>query len=924
MPSTAEGATTGVAGPHHPPAAPGAVPGPDLDAPLDRLWHELRSGPEGLDERDAARRLQVQGPNALPARSRASWPRALARQVVHPLALLLWAASGLALLAGTPVLAAAIVVVVLLNAGLAFWQEQHAEHAVAALEAYLPARTRVLRGGVAREIPAVEVVTGDVVLLGEGAAVPADGRLVSGAVEIDMSALTGESVPVARRAGAHPPGPVLEAPDLVFRGTTCTVGSARAVVTGTGVHTEIGRIAALTGHVGHRESPLEVQVRRVAWLIAAVALGTGAAFLPIGLLAGLSFTAALVFAIGLLVANVPEGLLPTITLALAAGVRSLARHGAVIRRLSAVETLGSTTVICTDKTGTLTRNRMRPHALWTPARGRGDPDRDASAAPQAARVAQRCSDADLPNPARGTGSGDPTELALLVFAAAAGLDTRAATRLRDRRAVHPFDPVLTRMSTVDDTPDGLAVHTKGAVEAVLERCTALRRDGGVTELDAAGRAEVLTATADLAADGLRVLALAGRPAGPGDVGADRAAVESGLVLEALVGLVDPPRPSVRPAVARCHAAGIAVHVVTGDHPVTAEAVARAVGIGAHGLRVVGGAELAGLREGALDALLAAGDEIVFARVAPEQKLRIVEALGHLGEVVAVTGDGVNDAPALRRADIGVAMGASGTDVAREAATMVLTDDDFATIERAVAEGRRVYDDVRKFVLYIFAHAVPEVVPFLVFALSGGAVPLGLTVLQILAIDLGTETLPALALGREPAEPGVMSRPPRPRSEGVIRPRMLWRAWGLLGLTSAALTTGAFLVVLLRAGWTPGAPTGPGSALHPAYVEATTATFVGIVACQIGTAFAARTEHASLRSVGLGTNPLLWWGIGFEVLVTAAVVYLPVAQHLVGTAPLDAATVALLLCCAPLVWGVDELDRWRRRRHVRPISERRTR
>ncbi|GAA4731391.1 cation-translocating P-type ATPase [Actinomycetospora chibensis] len=901
----------------HPPVGedePGpAPPAAGVDAPLERLWHELRSGPEGLDERDAARRLQVQGPNALPVRGGPSWPRALAHQLVHPLALLLWAAAGLALVAGTPVLAAAVVIVIALNAALAFWQEQHAERAVAALEAYLPAGARVLRGGVAREVPASEIVTGDVVLLAEGAAVPADGRLVAGTVELDMSALTGESIPAPRRAGPHPPGPVLEAPDLVFRGTTCTSGSARAVVTGTGAHTEIGRIAALTGHVGHHESPLEQQVRRVAWLITAVAVGVGAAFLPIGLAAGLSFSAALVFAIGLLVANVPEGLLPTITLALAAGVRSLARHGAVVRRLSAVETLGSTTVICTDKTGTLTENRMSPQAFWAPATGRGDPTRDAGAAPALARVAQRCSDADLPDPARGRGSGDPTELALLALAAAAGLDTRAEARSRRRVALHAFDPVLRLMSTVDETPDGPAVHTKGAVEAVLARCTRLRRAAGAVPLGADERDEVLAVAEGLAAEGLRVLALATRPATAADARAPRADVEAGLVLEGLVGLFDRPRDSVAPAITRCHAAGISVHVVTGDHPATAGAVARAVGIGADGLRVVTGVELAALRDDDLDALLGAGDEIVFARVAPEDKLRIVEALEHLGEVVAVTGDGVNDAPALRRADIGIAMGASGTDVAREAATMVLTDDDFATIERAVAAGRRVYDDVRKFVVYIFAHAVPEVVPFLLFALSGGSIPLGLTVLQILAIDLGTETLPALALGREPAEPGLMDRPPRPRSEGLVRPRMLWRAWGLLGITSAVLTTGAFLLVLLRAGWTPGAPTGPGSALHPAYLEATTATFVGIVACQIGTAFAARTEHASLRSVGLGTNPLLWWGIAFEVLVTAAVVYLPVGQQVVGTAPLDAPTVALLLCCAPLVWGVDELDRWRRRR-----------
>ncbi|HEY2195768.1 MAG TPA: cation-transporting P-type ATPase, partial [Actinomycetospora sp.] len=642
------------------------------------------------------------------------------------------------------------------------------------------------------------------------------------------------------------------------------------------------------------------------------AVGVGAAFLPIGLLAGLSFTAALVFAVGLLVANVPEGLLPTITLALAGGVRSLARRGAVVRRLSAVETLGSTTVICTDKTGTLTENRMRPQAFWTPPTGRGDPRTGAGEAPDLARVAQRCSEADLLGVDAGTGTGDPTELALLALAAAAGLDARAATRERDRLAVHPFDPVRKRMSTVDRTPAGVVVHTKGAVEEVLALATRVRRAAGVVALDDAGRAEVLDAVRALAADGLRVLALASRPASAADAAAPRADVEAGLVFEGLVGLLDPPRPSVAAAVARCHTAGIRVHVVTGDHPLTAAAVARSVGVGGPAPRVVTGTELAAMRDRDLDALLGLGEEIVFARAAPEDKLRIVEALEHLGDVVAVTGDGVNDAPALRRADIGVAMGVAGTDVAREAATMVLTDDDFASIERAVAAGRRVYDDVRKFVVYIFAHAVPEIVPFLLFALTGGAVPLGLTVLQILAIDLGTETLPALALGREPAEPGIMERPPRPRSEGVIRGRMLWRAWGLLGVTSAVLTTGAFLVVLARAGWTPGAPTGPGTALHPAYLRATTATFVGIVACQIGTALAARTEHASLRTVGLWTNPLLWWGIAFELVVTAVIVWTPVGQEVVGTAPLDAGTVALLLCFAPVVWGVDELSRWSRR------------
>jgi magnesium-transporting ATPase (P-type) len=415
-----------------------------------------------------------------------------------------------------------------------------------------------------------------------------------------------------------------------------------------------------------------------------------------------------------------------------------------------------------------------------------------------------------------------------------------------------------------------------------------------------------------------VLAVARRDLGPATPGAappDREATDRDLCLVGLVGLADPPRPGVAGAVAACHTAGIRVHVVTGDHASTATEIARRVGIGAD--RSVDGAVVDALPEADLRTLLTGGGELVFARATPETKLRIADALHATGEVVAMTGDGVNDAPALRRADIGVAMGRSGTDVAREAATVVLTDDDFSTLTAGVREGRRVFDDVRKFVLYIFAHAIPEIVPFLLFALSGGAVPLPLTVLQILAIDLGTETLPALALGREPAEPGLMERPPRPRSEGVITGRLLWRAWGLMGLLSAVLVVGAFLAVLLHAGWRPGDPVGPGAALHTAYRQATTATFAGIVACQVGTAFAARTEWASLRSVGLTSNPLLLWGILGELAFTAVVVYAPPAQAVVGTAALPGWVLLLLLPFPVVVWGADEVLRAARRRAEHP-------
>ncbi|HWD05327.1 MAG TPA: cation-transporting P-type ATPase, partial [Amycolatopsis sp.] len=544
-----------------------------------------------------------------------------------------------------------------------------------------------------------EIVPGDVLVLAEGDRVPADARLVEGTLDVDASMLTGESAAVTRMADVHDDASrPLESPVLVFSGTVCVAGAAHAVVHATGRHTEIGRIASLSARVGREESPLERQVRRVAWLIAGVAVVVGIGFLPLGWLAGLSWSAAFVFAIGLLVANVPEGLLPTITLALAAGVRSMAKEGALVKRLSAVETLGSTTVICTDKTGTLTRNSMHVEEVRD---GLGEPLSDAGVL--AASLA-RCSTADLTS-----ASGDPTELALLGYAADHGTAFDPAARETTRETLYSFDPRLKRMSTVDSVDGALFVATKGAPEQVVPRCASVRDASGTevpltTEL----RERIIERVDEMAGRALRVLAVARREAAA--VPGSRDEAESDLCLLGLVGLVDPPRPEVAAAVANCHSAGITVHVVTGDNGRTAAEIARRVGIGAD--RVISGDELAELPEPALDEALTADGEIVFSRAAPEDKLRIADALRDCGEVVAMTGDGVNDAPALRRADIGVAMGVGGTDVAKEAATVVLTDDNFATIVAGVREGRRVFDNVRKFVLYIFAHAVPEVLPFL--------------------------------------------------------------------------------------------------------------------------------------------------------------------------------------------------------------------
>jgi magnesium-transporting ATPase (P-type) len=934
------------------PPESGSAEQPDPEERVALLLRDLRAARAGLSSREAQRRLVQYGPNELTRRGGRRWPKELARQFTHPLALLLWAAALLSYLVGIVAVAVAIVVVIAVNAIFAFVQEAQAERAVEALARFLPAQAKVLRDGVEREIPARELVPGDVLAIEEGDRVSADARLLSGAVEVDLSMLTGESVPVLRSAELVDTSvPLLQARELVLSGTVCTEGDARALVFATGMHTEIGRIASLSERVTAEESPLEHQVRRVAWLIALIAVLMGVAFIPIAIFgAGLSFTGAIVFAVGLLVGNVPEGLLPVITLALAVGVRGLVREGAVVKRLSAVETLGSTDVICTDKTGTLTENRMRVTSVWSPgeeleldggastrvdasegvhapehapkgpsALARGDVGAGASAgapgpAPRELAIAMAaCNNAQLGD--GGEAIGDPTEVAMMRAAAELLGAASAEQGVRRRRGEFRFDPTLKLMSTLDERESGVWVHTKGSPEAVLSRCVRLLTpDGAERALTPEDRSRAEATVERYARSGLRVLAIARRQLMRGeDEPEHREQVERELCLLGLVAMIDPPRPEVARAVADCHAAGIRVIVITGDHGLTAAAVARQVGIGGQRPRIVTGEELDAMDEHELDELLRGGEELIFARSSPEAKLRIADALRAEGHVVAMTGDGVNDAPALRRADIGIAMGRSGTDVAREASTMVLTDDNFATIALAVQAGRRVYDNIRKFILYIFAHATPEVTPFLVYALGGGAIPLPLTVLQLLAFDVGTETLPALALGREPAEPGLMERAPRERSESVIQPPMLLRAWLFLGLISAVLQMGGFFYVLTKAGWSLGDPTGAGTPLHHGYLQATTMTFFSMVACQIGTAFAARTDRASLRSVGVFSNRLLLYGIAFELLLAGAIVYFPPLQSLLATAALPPDALLLALPFPFIVWGADELRRWALRR-----------
>jgi calcium-translocating P-type ATPase len=898
--------------------------GLDPEEAAELLLRDLHSSRSGLTSVEAGRRLLQYGRNELRRRGGRRWPGELARQFTHPLALLLWLAAALLVAVGSYVVAAAVVLIIFLNAAFAFVQEVHAEHAVEALAAYIPQRAKAHRDGVPREIDATELVPGDIIVIEAGDRIAADIRLLKGAIEVDMSALTGESVTTLRSASILDVDvPVLTAHDLVFSGTSCTGGEAHGVVFATGMNTELGRIAALSERVKQEPSPLERQVRRVAWLIAIVSVALALAFIPLATLGiGLSLVNSVVFAAGLLAGMVPEGLLPVITLALAVAVRALATRGALVKRLSAVETLGSTDVICTDKTGTITENRMRPTHVWTAsgllelddtsALQHGTPADPARAT--VGRIAATCNNARV-EPGEEP-SGDPTEIAVLLAARELGARLAATEREADRCWQFHFDPELKLMSTIDRHHGRLAIRTKGAPEALLPHCTTfLGPQGQQLPLTEPDRQRITAQVDAFAADGLRVLALAERELSPDRRPPHRRGdAETELCFAGLIAMLDPPRPEVAEAVRNCHTAGIRIIMITGDHPLTATAIAQRVGITGSNPTVVSGRQLENLGESELRTLVSRTHDIVFARASPEAKLRIADALREEGHVVAMTGDGVNDAPALRRADIGVAMGRSGTDVAREASTMVLTDDNFASIATAVRDGRRIYDNVRKFIIYIFAHATPEVTPFLFFALGGGRIPLPLTILQLLAFDIGSETLPALALSREPAEPGLMDRPPRPRAEGVIQAPMLIRAWLFLGALVAALQMTGFFYVLTKAGWSLGDPTGPGQPLHHAYQQATTISFLGMIAGQIGTAFAVRTTHASLRSVGGLSNRYLLAAIAGELLLAAVFVYTPPFQKLLGTAALPASDLLFLLPYPFIVWGADELRRYLIRRH----------
>lgn len=839
----------------------------------------------GLTSAEAAANLKQFGRNLLPRQKSKTIGIRLANQFVHYFAVMLWVAGGLAIIASMSQLGIAIFVVIIINGLFAFIQEYRAERATERLRDLLPRRATVVRDGSTQEICADDLTCGDLVLLGAGDRISADLVVLDAqSCLVDSSTLTGESAPLLISAG-----------DQAFAGTFVVEGQARGRVVAIGNSTRLAKIARLTSSGRRPRSPLALELDRVVRIIARIAVVIGGLFMAVAVLVGIRFSDAVLFAIGVTVALVPEGLLPTVTLSLAMGAQRMARRNALVRRLESVETLGSTTFICTDKTGTLTLNQMSVVEVWTPfgsARIQGggyEPIAQMTMAPEAeaavkelALVARRCSSGRAVHEGdRWVARGDPMEAALDVLARRLELDCDAHAKLHPMVKQFPFDPRRKRMSVVV----GDQLYVKGSPETVLS-------------LD--NNKEMAAALARLAGRGLRVIAVAKRTLTGRFLNSTLEQIETELEPLGLVGIEDPPREGVAEALALCKQAGIRVAIVTGDHAATARAVANEIGLLGPNSIVVHADELP--KDEALLGAMIDRDGTVISRVSPEDKLRIAKALQSRGHVVAMTGDGVNDAPALQLADIGVAMGRSGTDVAREAADLVLLDDNFSTIIAAIQEGRATFANVRRFLTYHLTDNVAELVPFIVWALSGGRFPLALGVLQVLALDIGTDLLPAVALGAEP--PRLQLLQLRPRRHHLLDFGVLFRALGLFGPLESLVAMAAFLTTYVDAGWR----LGNSLPLGAVFLAASGAAFTAVVLGQMGTALACRSTTRWMGALGWFSNRLLIFAIGIELLALICFLgFKPIAQELGQSVP-TLAGFLVALAALPTILVADLLHK----------------
>ena len=903
-------------------------------ADTKRILDELGSSPDGLSAAEANIRLQEFGPNVLPSAKKVNFLERFASQFRNLFNVLLIIASALSFFsgwvyndAGSIQMGLAILSVVVLNAFFSLFQEYRAERAVQAIARLVPSNAKALRDGQEKEVNIADIVPGDMLVLEEGDRVPADARLISAfETSVDNSILTGESDP-QRRFATMAPGPIYsitDYQDVIFAGTTIVSGIARAIVLRTGKSTEFGKIVTLSREIKEPSSPLQQEINYTAKVNFVLAILVGAIFFVIArLLVNLNMVDSLLFAIGVMVSLVPEGFQLTVSLSLALTALAMSKRNVVVKRLASVETLGSTTVMCVDKTGTITSGEMMLKKLWVngeifeitgdgfspegfvTVQGRKTNGTGREHMLRLFEAAALCNNAKLVPPSdripRWTILGDPTDGAFMVFAGKGDFNVSQALSTNPRVGLLPFDSKRRMMTSIHrNSGDGLVAYTKGASHEVLTKSVKILLNDQYVRFDADTKNAVERQIDDFAGQGFRVLALAMRVLPEELREFTPETVENDLTFLGLAALFDPPRPMIEFAVKEARHAGMRVIMVTGDHELTAEAIAERVGIVTSPDHVVvSGYELNKLSDDGLANVLDK-QEILFARTTPEQKLRIVRALKAKGETVAVTGDGVNDAPALMEAEVGIAMGVGGTDVARESADMVLLDNNFISMVEGVKLGRGMFDNLKKFVYYIFTHNWAELVAFIVFVLL--QVPLPLLVVQVLAIDLAVEVFPSLALVMEPPEPDVMNRPPRRLGSRLIDAHILLRALYVGIIVGVGSLVWAFHT-WMTSGWSFGQAT-VGDPL--VYAKGTTIVMAGIVAGQLGNLFSARTSSGSAFRLNPLRNRWLFLGIFMQLAILVTMVYVPFLQPLFHTASLSLTDWLILYSLAPIVLFVEEI------------------
>jgi magnesium-transporting ATPase (P-type) len=903
-------------------------------ASIEDLFKEYDTGPEGLSDEEVERRLRETGSNVIPKGKKVSLARKILLQFTNMFNLLLLVAASLSFLSAFTFhdptslqMGFAIIVVIVLSIVFSLFQEYRAEQAVQVIKKLIPTKTKAIRNGQMKEIEVTETVPGDIIALEEGDRVPADLRLFSAfEVSVDNSILTGESEAQRRFATMSPEMQTdnpFDAHNLLFAGTTLVSGIARGVVLATAASTEFGKIVSLSGKAHEPLSSLEKDIAHTAKLNFLLAIGVSLIFFSAALLVvRLNLATSILFAIGVMISLVPEGFQLTVSLSLALTARKMAERNVVVKRLSSVETAGSMTVLCVDKTGTITSGEMMVRQVWAADKvfdvtGDGySPDgqitfkdrkldrEESLAINKLLEVGAFCNNAKLNAPSdrisRWTVLGDPTDGAFLVFAGKGDFNVSKALKENRRIGLIPFDSIRRMMTSVHSDPEGkVTAYTKGAGSEVLKRCIKIYDGNSGRALTEEERNAMKRQMNYFAAEGYRVLAMATKslPRMPENISRD---VEENMTFLGLAALLDPPRPKVKAAVEEAQRAGIRVVMLTGDHELTAYSIAKKVGIiTSEEQKVFTGKELKQMSDATLTETFDRG-ECVFARIAPDEKLRIVHVLKAMGEVVAVTGDGVNDSPALVEANVGIAMGAGGTDVARESADMVLLDNNFISIVEGIKLGRSTFDNLRKFVSYVYTHNWAELVAFVVFVLL--QTPLPLLVIQVLAIDLGMDVLPSLALIMEPPEPDVMMKPPRKTGARLINISTLLRGLYLGVIASLGAIYLAFNV-WGTGGWTLGQSTVGNAAL---YARGTTIVMTGIMMGQIGNLFSARTISLSAFRLSPSRNQWIARGVLVLFAILALIVYVPFLQPIFGTAPLLPSDLFLLLLLIPAVFLVEEL------------------